>query len=81
MESFCKNVMIVQCSDEEEIDINKCNVCEKTFDIASNLKKHIDCVHKGSKSHKCHDCNKLFSNSRNLILHINRVHKDKKDFK
>ena len=56
-----------------EIGKGKCNICEKTFSIASSLKKHIKHVH-NKINIKCGICDKNFSSEQYLNVHINRIH-------
>ena len=58
---------------------NVTHSCEILFSSASNLKVHINAIHKKLKNHKCESCGKSFS-SNFLKKHIN-IHKGHKDFK
>ncbi|XP_044179318.1 putative zinc finger protein 840 isoform X2 [Acropora millepora] len=49
-----------------------CEVCNKTFDHESKLKRHTNKMH--LSTYKCETCNKVFAERRNLARH-QRTHK------
>ena len=55
--------------------INKCDICGRSFTHPYSLIRHNQIVHEKLKPHKCKMCEKTFSQSANLNLHIGRVHK------
>ena len=57
-----------------------CEICEKTFYNAENLKGHILTVHEERKDHKCDICDKSFSFAISLKKHINFIHEGRKDY-
>ena len=48
----------------------KCEFCPKLFTKTSQLRLHIDTVHRGIKSHKCPNCERSFAKVSNLKDHI-----------
>ena len=58
-----------------------CPICDQNFKTKSNLKNHIDAVHKEKKSHTCSICEKSFSLKANLKNHVDAVHEGKKPHK
>jgi len=62
------------------ININKCELCGKTFSCKSSLILHSNSSKScGTKSHKCSFCNKLFTRKQNLELHLNICKEKTKD--
>ena len=73
-------------SEQDPLDITKpkineymikCTECNKYFNKSSNLKAHIDGVHRGVKKYVCVKCDKSFSQKSNLKTHINAIHDGK----
>ena len=56
---------------------------EKKTNIShlSQMKQHIDTVHKGLKKHQCHICKKDLSLRSSLLKHIRAVHEKQKPYK
>ena len=65
---------------EKTKNMIKCKECNKYFNRKTNLKAHIDGVHRGLKKYDCKDCDKSFSQRSNLKTHINAVHEGMKQF-
>ena len=59
----------------ENSQINKCDICGRSFTHPYSLIRHNQIVHEKLKPHKCKMCEKTFSQSANLKLHIGRIHK------
>jgi hypothetical protein len=59
----------------------KCKICDASFEVKTNLKKHIALVHEGRKLTKCSICDATFKFKHNLKRHIDTVHEEKKPFK
>ena len=60
----------------KDIEIYKCNSCEKYFNLPQFLKRHIKSIHEKLDDYKCNICEKIFSRNDSLKSHIKRVHKD-----
>lgn len=52
---------------------HSCKICRKHFAWKSNLKKHMNAVHLGTKDQKCNLCGKTFAQNYCLVEHM-RVH-------
>lgn len=48
--------------------------CDKTFNNASNMKKHVDAVHLNLRNHGCQYCEKKFKTSGALKIHLGSIH-------
>ena len=55
-----------------------CPLCNKSFDGSSNLKKHIQKIHKKLQKYQCEKCGELFTPKR-LKMHIEEFH-ESEDF-
>ena len=54
-------------------ETSECNYCDKSYLIASELRKHVLSYHEGAGSVQCHFCNTPF-HKRYLKLHIKKKH-------
>ena len=52
---------------------HECDVCEKRFTQASNLKRHMR-IHTNERPYECDVCEKRFTTSSNLQRHVRSVH-------
>lgn len=51
-----------------------CDLCDKTFNFASNLSKHRKNVHRAMFSHACQRCDRRFAFAEDLKNHIIKSH-------
>ena len=51
-----------------------CEICEKSFSTATDMKNHFKKIHDGRKNNKCEICSKLFITTGDKNQHIKRVH-------
>lgn len=61
-------------------DKHKCNLCEKTFASATELRLHVN-VHLGIKPHKCGECDMAYGTAADLLRHTRSVHSLEKPFR
>ena len=59
----------------EECPENTCQQCEREFDDASSLERHMKLLH-SAKYHKCSLCNKEFRRQGSLYAHLKERHED-----
>lgn len=55
---------------------NYCHICQRYYMNRSNLKRHMNTVHKNRKLH-CHKCNIVFDVKRKHTYHMKRHEADK----
>ena len=60
--------------------LNKCDLCDKTFQNFSTLKSHKKIVHEGERRAECDQCGKTFTRLKGLRDHIRVIHEGIKDF-
>ena len=65
------------CELSEKKLVYKCERCEQIFSKETNLKKHINTVHKKIKAFSCQICQKSFTAKHNLEQHISTIHEKK----
>ena len=63
-----------------EVNIFKCDSCEKKFHRSDTLTIHLR-SHTGETPFKCDFCAKEFSVLSNLTVHIKRIHSEEKPYK
>ena len=59
---------------KREINKYKCDQCGNSFSRPSNLSRHIQHVHEGSKNWICHICDNNLVTKQVLIRHMNSKH-------
>ena len=57
----------------------KCQFCEKSFSINTNLQRHVRSILTKERPYDCQYCGESSQTSGNLRRHIKRNHKDRKD--
>ena len=61
-------------SDNKKLEEFCCNFCAKVFSRQSNLKRHVDSIHKGIKNYHCELCQMKFTALQNLQNHMKHIH-------
>ena len=51
------------------IDQNSCSICGKTFQMKSNLNKHMQIVHEKLRPFPCGVCGKMFPTAQAFKIH------------
>ena len=59
----------------------RCELCDQTFSLKSDLYRHFMSVHETKKPFKCDICDYSFSQKGNLSKHVESVHEQKRPFK
>jgi len=54
----------------------KCNYCERSFSISSNLQRHVRNIHNKEKPFKCPLCERCFGQQTNLDRHLKKHEAD-----
>lgn len=54
----------------------KCNYCERSFSISSNLQRHVRNIHNKEKPFKCPLCDRCFGQQTNLDRHLKKHEAD-----
>ena len=81
---YCFGYFQMSCIELEEEEVkNKCKICDRNFNVKSNLKRHIQRVHgdikQVKKSFSCSICNYKCRDNYQLRVH-NRSHTKEKPF-
>jgi len=58
----------------------QCDLCDKAFTQAGNLKRHMRNVHEGRKDFECSECGKKFKQLQSLKVHKKCVHLGLREF-
>merc|ERR1719510_197686 len=72
-------LMMIFCKTKKQENFC-CNFCAKVFSRQSNLKRHVDSIHKGIKNYHCELCQMKFTALQNLQNHMKHIH-DISDYK
>lgn len=62
-----------------EINIFKCDVCAREFELSYQLELHTDYVHKSSSAYKCDKCGQEFGLKEQLEMHTEKYFHDASD--
>ena len=54
----------------------KCNSCERSFSISSNLQRHVRNIHNKEKPYRCPLCDRCFGQQTNLDRHLRKHEND-----
>ena len=52
----------------------QCDICEKSFTMKSDLRRHVATVHNKERPFQCPQCSKTFGQSGSLKTHVSVVH-------
>ena len=50
----------------------KCEYCERSFSISSNLQRHVRNIHNKERPFRCHLCDRCFGQQTNLDRHLKK---------
>ena len=68
---------------KKDLDVPKeweCDLCNKSFTQAGNLKRHKRIVHEGRKGYECDICKKTYREVQSLKVHIKCVHEGIREY-
>ncbi len=66
---------LIECV-HEKLKQHQCNICQKSFGLASKLKRHVQMNHENKKNYKCDLCEYSAFEQRGLRTHIECVHEN-----
>ena len=73
MKKMKKN-LIIKKGFRKRRGIQTCKICGQTLSMNTNLRAHIDSVHRKIKSSKCEYCNQKFGYGTSLKRHVQLIH-------
>ena len=65
----------------KDVEINKCDSCDKSFTRSGHLKRHIKTLHEGKTNVRCDSCEEYFTESGSLKKHIKTIHEGQRNYK
>ena len=59
---------------KDQLEMKKCDMCDKAYVRKAELDVHIDTVHKQLKNYQCPQCGKWYGRSEHLRRHMKTIH-------